>query len=126
MSSINMIIGNRIRRAREDAQLSQREVAELLGLGQVGFGDIERGKNQASVEYLMRLSDILARPVTYFLGLDDDTPESKVEADAIRDRISRLDKEDRQMMIDLLAALERRAHARMLNEGREADEESAP
>lgn len=70
MSDLDKSIGKRIREAREQYGLSQTDVGDRLGLSGVGFGDIERGKNQISVEYLVQLSNLLGRPVEYFLGLD--------------------------------------------------------
>lgn len=79
MKNLNKQVGNRIRSAREDMRLSQRDVAERLGLSHVGYGDIERGKNQVGLEYLFKLSSILSKPLTYFLGIDTDLAEDEAQ-----------------------------------------------
>lgn len=72
-------IGKKIRVAREAVGLSQRDVAEILQMSHVGFGDIERGKNQPSIDYLFDLAEILGRPVTWFLGIDTDLADDEAE-----------------------------------------------
>jgi transcriptional regulator with XRE-family HTH domain len=79
MSRYGKQIGKRIRSARVAAGLTQREVAEALKLSHVGFGDIERGKNEPSLQYLEHLSRILGKPVTWFLGIETDLAEDEEE-----------------------------------------------
>jgi len=64
-------IAQRIKAARKAAHLTQQDVADRLGMSDVGFGDIERGKSQPNIEYLFQLSSILGRSVEHLLGLDN-------------------------------------------------------
>ena len=59
-------IGKRIRAAREKMGLTQIEVAEKLGLSGVGYGAFERGDSLIGLDYLLRLVQLLGRPITYF------------------------------------------------------------
>jgi transcriptional regulator with XRE-family HTH domain len=79
MSRYGKQIGKRIRSARVAAGLTQREVAEALKLSHVGFGDIERGKNEPSLQYLEHLSRILGKPVTWFLGIETELADDEAE-----------------------------------------------
>ena len=60
-------IGTRLRQAREDKGLTQEEVADLLGLTDVGYGAYERGQRLIPVDFLVKLTGILDRSVNYFL-----------------------------------------------------------
>ena len=60
-------IGARLRQAREDKGLTQEEVADLLGLTDVGYGAYERGQRLIPVDFLVKLTGILDRSVNYFL-----------------------------------------------------------
>lgn len=62
-------IARRVRQAREKAGLSQREVAERLGLSEVGYGHYERLSQPFGIHQLYELSRILSRPITYFLDI---------------------------------------------------------
>lgn len=66
------IISQRLISAREENGLSQREMAESLGLSHVGYGAFERGRTLPSIDYLMEIARITHKPITYFLGIDND------------------------------------------------------
>lgn len=63
----NDFIRKRIRQAREEANLSQRELAERFGCSQVTMSDIERGVTRVSAGDLVRLSTVLGKSVLYLL-----------------------------------------------------------
>jgi len=60
-------IGEKLRLAREEASMSQEELAGRLGLSKVGYGALERGKNLIGLQYLVMLTFILKKPITFFL-----------------------------------------------------------
>lgn len=60
-------IGEKLRMAREDKSMSQEVLAGMLGLSKVGYGALERGKNLIGLQYLIMLTFILEKPITYFL-----------------------------------------------------------
>ncbi len=60
-------IGERIKRARQLAKLSQRQLADAAGVGERSVGRIERGEAGKDPRVLSRLLD--------FLGLADDEEE---------------------------------------------------
>jgi len=59
--------GRRIQRAREEAGLSQGELASRLGLTQAALSNYELGKRRLNLATLERLSKQLAKPLSYFL-----------------------------------------------------------
>ena len=68
MADFRRVVGGRLRQARVDAGLSQEALAEKLGLSQVGYSGMERGRTMIRVEVLLEVCRVLGRPVTYFVG----------------------------------------------------------
>lgn len=70
----------RIRDLREDRDLTQADVAEVLGVHQTTYSDYERGVSSLTAEVLIKLSSLYNTSVDYLLGLTDETdryPKSK-------------------------------------------------
>ncbi len=65
----NEAVGQRIAKAREFLGLTQAVVAEKLGLARTTQVAIEQGRRPVSVTELYRYSEVLSRPLDYFLGL---------------------------------------------------------
>ena len=58
----------RIRELREDHDLTQREVAEMLGMSQTGSSKYETGTNDIPTAVLIKLADFYKTSVDYLLG----------------------------------------------------------
>ena len=67
-------IGRKIQMARENAQLSQGELASSLGCTQSSLSNYELGKRRLYLADLKRIADILGKPLTYFLDESEDRP----------------------------------------------------
>lgn len=65
-------LANRLREAREFANLSQQFVAEQTGIPRTAISDIERGSRRVESLELKRLAALYRMPLTYFLGDNDD------------------------------------------------------
>lgn len=61
----------RIRDLREDSDLKQRELAEILNCSQRVYSNYERGDLDIPTEVLIRLSNYYGVSVDYILGLTD-------------------------------------------------------
>ncbi len=59
-------LGHRIAIAREQKNLSQREVEKLIGV--TGVGQWEKGRNFPELGNLLRVAQALDRPLSYFFG----------------------------------------------------------
>lgn len=70
-------IAQRVKAARNAAELSQEALGRKIGLTKVGYGEYERGHRLFDTEQLAQLSRVLARPVSYFLGLDTGLTEDE-------------------------------------------------
>ena len=58
----------RIRDLREDADLKQRQLAEILNCSQVGYSQYELGKRDIPTDVLIKLADYYGVSVDYLLG----------------------------------------------------------
>ena len=64
---------NRLRALREDRDMTQTQLAQLLHLSQTGYSKYETGENGIPAEILIRLSVIYNTSVDYLLDLTDVT-----------------------------------------------------
>lgn len=63
-------LGERVRKARRDAQLKQDELAEKLGISQGVISNVETGVSTIDVPDLAKWARALEKPIMYFY-LDD-------------------------------------------------------
>ena len=65
------MVYKRLRDLREDKDLLQKDMAELLNCTQVCYSMYENGKRDIPTEVLIQLSDFYKVSVDYILGLTD-------------------------------------------------------
>ena len=61
----------RIRDLREDRDLTQKQVAQLLGMSQTGYSKYETGENDIPTAVLLKLADFYHTTTDYILGRTD-------------------------------------------------------
>lgn len=67
----------RIRDLREDKDLTQTQLARLIGMSQTGYSKYETGENDIPTNILIKLASLHETSVDYILGLTDEkTPYS--------------------------------------------------
>lgn len=66
---INLKYPERIRELRQDNDLSQREIAEMLGIAQTTYSQYELYKRPMPIEYLVALCKYYHVSADYMLGL---------------------------------------------------------
>ncbi len=62
----------RIRDIREDHDLSQKDIAEILGTSQTMYSRYERGASELPLRHLIRLARYYNVSTDYLLGFDSD------------------------------------------------------
>lgn len=62
----------RIRDLREDHDLTQKQIGQILNMSQTGYSQYEIGKNDIPTRILIALSNYYNTSVDYLLGLTDD------------------------------------------------------
>ena len=61
----------RIRDLREDRDLTQKQVAQMLGMSQTGYSKYETGENDIPTIVLIKLADFYQTSTDYLLGRTD-------------------------------------------------------
>ena len=63
------IFANRLKQARQEKRLTQKELATAVEMSQNGFQQYEGARREPSLTTLIRLSKVLHRPTDWLLGL---------------------------------------------------------
>ena len=63
-------LGNRIKQARVESKLSQLEVGVALAVSDKTISGYEAGRISPPIDKLMKLADLLKKPVGFFIGVD--------------------------------------------------------
>ncbi len=61
----------RIRDLREDLDMTQTEIANMLGMSQTGYSKYETGENDIPTAILIKLADFYNTSIDYLLGQTD-------------------------------------------------------
>lgn len=85
---IKKFVAKKIREARRDCRLSQRDLAEKLGVSDKTVSAWESGRSEPSLFMLYEISDTTNQPVNFFL-MDQDY--------SIASKLSSIEKELRQV-----------------------------
>ena len=56
---------------REDNDITQHQLAKLLGMSQTGYSKYETGENDVPTQILIKLADLYGTSVDYLLGRTD-------------------------------------------------------
>lgn len=106
MSETDANLAVRLRRAREQAGLSQGQVAKLMKLHRPTISEIEAGRRRVQADELRELAKLYHVSVSWLLGdtgKDDDLQDAKVRL-AARE-LAKLKADDLDRVLNLLASL---------------------
>lgn len=78
MPELADLVGERLRRARESAGLTQQQAASIVGITREELSYHENGRREISLGRLARLANLYGYTVDYFLRDEDSSPESHV------------------------------------------------
>ena len=62
----------RLRNMREDKDMTQKEIAEILNMSQTGYNQYEIGKNDIPTKILIKLAIYYNTSIDYLLGITDE------------------------------------------------------
>lgn len=62
---------SRIRSLREDSDLTQSDIAHMLGMSQTGYSKYETGENDIPTQVLIKLAAFYHTSTDYLLGITD-------------------------------------------------------
>ena len=91
-----MNIGTKIRNRREDMDLSQRDMADLIPMNQSNYSKIERDVQEPSLEQLRRICQILKLDPRYLLNLDEFDMLSEADLSLLSDIKALIEKHQKQ------------------------------
>lgn len=57
---------------REDSDLTQTDVAKILGTSQTMYARYERGANELPIRHMIKLCKFYGVSADYFLGMDEE------------------------------------------------------
>ena len=80
-----MNIGKKIRNAREDMDLSQCDMANLIPMNQSNYSKIERDVQEPNLEQLRRICQILNLDPRYLLNLGDFSSITEADMKLLKD-----------------------------------------
>ena len=105
-------LGNRIRARRIEANMSQMELGQALGVSFQQVQKYEKGVNRVSVTRLQVIAKTLGEGLDYFMGADKASPTTKLTAllqDDVSQRMLRafhaIYKPMRYKIVDLLESI---------------------
>lgn len=97
------LIGEKIKSARESANMSQKDLAEKVGFeSATALSLIETGDRKISIEVLQKIAEIFHLNLNYFLGKDDTKPVNLKHALRAEKNLSFSDKNQILGFIDYL------------------------
>ncbi len=69
-------IGKKIRYAREEAGLSQRQLGDMIALSDKAISSYEVGRTTPNVRLLMKIGEVVHKPISYF---EDDPKADNID-----------------------------------------------
>jgi transcriptional regulator with XRE-family HTH domain len=100
VDSVRATIAARLRAAREQAGLSQGQVANLLDLQRPSISEIEAGRRRVSADEITRFADIYNVSVSWLVEEQPEVSDPAVEL-AARE-LAKLKKEDLDTVLNVL------------------------
>ena len=88
------MVGERIRKAREENNISQKKLGLMLGLSDKAISAYESGRTFPPLDTLFRISKELDRDISYFVTADQDTINCS-------DAVSRIEKALDKVVVEL-------------------------
>ena len=100
------LIGNRLRLAREQAGLSQGQVAKMVNLHRPSISEIEAGRRKVSAEELAEFARIYGVSMDWLAGVDEQVVDMNRDRLQLAARkLANIRPEDLDKLIDLLSSL---------------------
>lgn len=103
------MIGNKIKKLREERRLTQKELAEEMGLAQSTIAMIENDKKEGSTKTLKKLADFFNVTLDYLLSEDkekDKINEYEEQNKIFFSKFGKLSSKDRNKIIKMIEIFE--------------------
>lgn len=102
----NVDIGKRLRLAREQAGLSQGQVAKMLSLHRPSVTETEAGRRKASPQELVEFARIYDVSIDWLVNADSDEVDTRRDKlQLVARKLAKLKQEDLDLVLQVLASL---------------------
>jgi transcriptional regulator with XRE-family HTH domain len=98
-------LADRLRLAREQAGLSQGQVAKMMGMHRPTISEMEAGRRRVQAEELNRLAKLYRVAVPWLLGEEGDEDLRDAKARLVARELTKLKNEDLERVMKLLASI---------------------
>ena len=79
MGDIIINLGKKLKKAREQNRLSQKDVAKYLNVNEKQISYYENGSRKVNIVILTKLADLYGYPISYFLESNDQNIEPEIK-----------------------------------------------
>jgi len=100
IDSARATIASRLRAARQQAGLSQGQVAAMLDLHRPSVSEVEAGRRRVSAEEISRFAEVYNVSVSWLMSEESEVPDPAVEL-AARE-LAKLKKEDLDTVLNVI------------------------
>ena len=103
------MIGNKIKKLREEKRLTQKELAEEMELAQSTIAMLESGKKEGSTKTLKKLADFFNVTLDYLISEDeekDKITEYEEQSKIFFSKFGKLSEKDRNKIIKMIELFE--------------------
>ena len=95
-------LGKKIMQLRKDKKMTQKQLAELVGVSMSFMGLIERGERKASLETIVSIANALEVGLNYLLSASLNNVSSELKTDMTLSQRNQM----RQMLTDMVHELD--------------------
>src|SRR3954465_943191 len=99
-----LAIASRLKAAREQAGLTQAQIAKILGLHRPSISEIEAGRRSVSAEELVKLAETYGVSVAWLTETESADP-ARARLELAARELSKLKQEDLDRLLQLLTSL---------------------
>lgn len=75
---MNRILASKIKKARKDSKMSQKELGEALSVSDKAISSYESGRAIPTIPTVQKLAKITHKPVSYFVSTEEESTEYNV------------------------------------------------
>ena len=104
-------LAERLRLAREQAGLSQGQVARILNKHRPTISEIEAGRRQVTAQEVATFANIYEVDTTWLLGQDADSTEFDDRVKLAARELAKLQEDDLNRLLKLLSSMKRSAES---------------
>lgn len=92
-------LGEKIKEARKEADLSQLELGVALKVSDKTISGYESGRISPPIEKLQKIAELLRKPITFFLGVDDRDYSVQSQLRAVEIKLREIRQELREIKV---------------------------